>query len=299
MAIEAPRRILTDRLELHVFDDGPADGPVALLLHGWPDAPQTWAAVAARLNAAGWRTLRPYLRGFGPTRFLAPGTPRSGQITALAADALALADGLGLARFAVIGHDWGARTAYTLAALAPERVSACVALSVGYGGGGLPTLQQARNYWYQWYFCLPQGAAALAADRHGFCRALWQTWSPGWTVPDAAFAAAADAFDAPDWLAVTLHSYRQRWGHADGDPHYDDLEETMRRQPAITVPALVIHGSDDACNDAATSQPRDAFRGPYRRLVLPGIGHFPQREAGPAVSSAIAEWLGDGRAPPA
>lgn len=285
------RQVATDRLDLHFADEGPTSGPVALLLHGWPDAPQTWAPVAAALNAAGWRTLRPYLRGFGPTRFLSEETPRSGQITALAADALALADGLGIRRFAVIGHDWGARTAYVLAAIAPDRIRACIALSVGYGGSGQLALRQAQNYWYQWYFCLPQGAAALADDRRGFCRHLWQAWSPGWTVPDDMFAEAAAAFDAPDWLAVTLHSYRQRWGHAAGDPFYAPLEERIAALPPIQVPALVIHGAQDSCNDPATSQACDAFLGPYARCLLPGVGHFPQREAPGQVSEAVLATL--------
>ncbi len=285
------RRLATDRLEIHFADEGPLSGPVALLLHGWPDGPQCWTPVSAALNAAGWRTLRPHLRGFGPTRFLSAQTARSGQVSALAADALALVDGLGIRRFAVVGHDWGARTAYALGALAPERVGALVALSVGYGVTGTPALKQAQNYWYQWFLCLPQGATALAADREAFCRHLWQVWSPGWTVPDRAFAEVAAGFAGADWLAVTVHAYRQRWGHAPDDAAYAGLEERLATLPAIASPSLILHGARDACNDASTSQARERFTGPYERHLLPGIGHFPQREVPEQVAHMALTWL--------
>lgn len=149
--------VRTELLELHYLDFGPRYGPVAILLHGWPDDPYTWAAVSNLLNSSGWRTIAPYLRGFGPNRFLSEETLRSGQITALASDALALADQLSLPEFTVIGHDWGARTAYAVATLAPSRVSGCVALSVGYGAAPL-SLSQAQQFWYQWFFATPQGS---------------------------------------------------------------------------------------------------------------------------------------------
>ncbi len=128
--------LTTDLLEIAYEDDGPRDGPPVLLLHGWPDSPRTWREVASRLTQAGYRTIVPALRGFAPTRFRDPDIPRTGQVVALAQDALDLLDGLGLDRAAVVGHDWGARTGYALAALAPERVSRLVAVSVGYAPGG-------------------------------------------------------------------------------------------------------------------------------------------------------------------
>jgi pimeloyl-ACP methyl ester carboxylesterase len=281
----------TDTLDLHFVDTGPRDGPAALLLHGWPDDVHTWEGVAAHLNSQGWRTVVPYLRGFGPNRFRSADTPRSGQLTALASDVLALANRLDLERFALIGHDWGARTAYVLAALHPERLTHCVALSVGYGTTGAPSLLQAQQFWYQWFFALPHGEAALREDRRAVTRHLWQSWSPSWHVDDTTFSRTAAAFDNPDWLDVTLHGYRHRWGLVDGDARHAAADQRLATVPPITVPTLVLHGDDDRCIVPASSASNAAFRGAWRRDLLPGVGHFPQREATDEVARRVHQWL--------
>jgi len=282
----------TRELELHYHDDGPADGRPVVLLHGWPDAPDTWDQLLPGLHAAGYRTLRPYLRGFGPTRILQPGGPRSGQLGAIATDIIEFIRAVTQERVFLIGHDWGARCTYIIASQAPELLRRCAALSVGYGRGNGLSLRQAQNYWYQWFFNTPQGEQALAADRRAFCRYLWQAWAPDWRFDDATFERAAQAFDNPDWLEVTLHSYRQRWGLAAGDSRYYALERALSAEPPIRVPTLVLHGADDACNDPSTSAGREHhFVAGLRRLVLPGVGHFPQREAPTEVLAAITEWF--------
>lgn len=285
--------VQTGSLALHYRDSGPTDGLPVLLLHGWPDDAFGWDGVADHLNAAGFRTIAPFLRGFGPTRFLRSETPRSAQLTALASDAVALADALGLARFAVVGHDWGARTAYVLAALWPQRLTHCVALSVGIGRQGvLPSLQQASQFWYQWYFALPQGAARLAAEKETLCRYLWHSWSPSWHLDDGEFQRTAASFANPDWLAITLHGYRHRWGLVAGDPAYDALEQQLAEVDAINVPTLLLHGEADACIEPDSSLGlEDRFQQRYRRVGLPGCGHFPQREQPEVVARFILEWL--------
>src|SRR5438132_4038801 len=114
--MNAVRVVETPVLHIELEDDGPAGGHPLLLLHGWPDAPRGWRPVAKRLHESGWRTLVPALRGCGETRFRSADTPRDGRGVALAADAIDLLDALDLDRAAVVGHDWGARVAYTLAA---------------------------------------------------------------------------------------------------------------------------------------------------------------------------------------
>lgn len=281
----------TPLLDLHYFDSGSRQAPAIILLHGWPDSADGWDKVASALNAAGWRTIVPYLRGFGPTRFLDSQTLRSGQPTALAQDALDLADALGLNQFAVIGHDWGARAAYVLAAQAPERITQCVTLSVGYGPAS-SSLRQAQNFWYQWFFGLPQGEAALRADAPQLCRHLWHDWSPAWEGRDAAFERAAVAHQNADWLDLTLHAYRHRWNLVEGDPRYAEREKRQAEWPRIEVPTLLLHGELDRCIDAATSVDRDAYFGSlYTRLVLPSVGHFPQHEVPEQVAALIADWL--------
>jgi pimeloyl-ACP methyl ester carboxylesterase len=272
-----------------------AGARTVVLLHGWPDSPRCWDAVAPRLAAAGWRVLAPALRGFAPTTFLRADTPRSGQLAALGQDTVEFVTALGLQRPALVGHDWGARAAANACGLAPGIASHLAMLSVGYGtndpGQPLP-LRQARNYWYHWYMATPRGERTVREDRRDFACMMWDTWAaPGWYDP-AEFEATAQAFDNPDWPDVVLHSYRHRWGHAPGDPRYAEAEAKLLPAPVLSLPTLVLHGAADPCNEPATSAGKEAFfSGPYRRELLPAVGHFPQREAPEAVAKALLDFL--------
>jgi pimeloyl-ACP methyl ester carboxylesterase len=215
--------------------DAEIAGPPVLLLHGWPDAPRGWRPVAAALRAAGWRTVIPCLRGSGGTSFRSADTPRDAQAAALAQDAIDLLDALGIAAAPVVGHDRGARAAYTIAALFPDRVTAIAALALPYQPGGeftVPAFRQARAFWYPWFMCLDAGAAAEAADPAGFARLQWETWSPPGWYDDAEFAATAASFRNPDWVAVTLNNYRARFLPGDF-PH--------REAPEQVAAALMAH----------------------------------------------------------
>ncbi|MCD9032779.1 alpha/beta hydrolase [Luteimonas sp. Y-2-2-4F] len=291
--------VATPVLDVGYLEWNPAGRRTAVLLHGWPDGPAGWSDVADRLAGAGWRVLCPALRGFAPTRFRDPRTPRSGQLAALGRDLLDFVDALGLDRPLLVGHDWGARAAANACGLRPAAAAGLAMLSVGYGTNApdqtLP-LPQARNYWYHWYMATERGAEALARDRRGFARYLWETWSPPAWRRDAAFEAAAPAFDGPDWLQVVVHSYRHRWGLAEGDPAYAADEARLQPAPSLDLPALLLHGEADTCNDPATSAGSARwFAGPYARRLLPGVGHFPQHEAPDAVADALLEAFGDAR----
>ncbi len=286
------KTLTTPLLEIGYMEQGPADGKPLILLHAWPDDPHTWNAVAQSLADAGWRTFAPYLRGFGPTRFLDDGMRRSGQMTALAQDAKDFADALGLQKFTLVGHDWGGRVAYLFAANWPERLEKLVALSVAYGGGPSQPLPmpQKRAYWYQWFFGTEQARYALQEDRAGFCRFLWETWMPSDHFNEAAFADASAAWNNPDWIEVTLHSYRSRWALALPDPQYEALEATQLLTPPITVPTVVLHGAEDGASLVGSSEGKDSlFTASYKREVLPGIGHSIPREQPDAVVRAIVE----------
>lgn len=295
------QQIETPTLSIACEISGPADGSPVILLHGWPDDARTWDGVLPGLHAAGWRTIVPYLRGCGPTCFRSDAIPRSGQLAALGQDVLDLADALALPRFAVIGHDWGARAAYIASVLAPERLSACVALSVGWGTNDPAqalSLPQARNYWYHWLMALERGADLVRSQRRDFTRYIWDIWNPKWRISDRDFAVTAASFDNPDWADVTLHSYRVRWGHAPRHPAFDTLEARLTAAPIIHVPTLVIHGGDDPCNGPATSEGKEhLFAGRYRRVVLEGLGHFPQREAPREVVDATLRFMSEAAAP--
>lgn len=290
-------QIDTPVLSISLEDSGPRDGRPVFFLHGWPDDATTWKDILPALHQDGWRTLTPYLRGFGGTRFLRADQRRTGQITAFAQDLLALADALEIDRFSLVGHDWGARTAYTASVLAPERLHASVALSVGWGGNDPAqplSLLQTRNYWYQWLMALERGERIVRETGRDLARYVWETWSPGWLIPEADFEAVAASLANPDWADVTLHSYRVRWGHAPADPDYAESERKIAASPVIRVPTLVLHGAADACNDPSTSVGQERlFTGPYRRILLDGLAHFPQREGPSAVLSHLLPFLNE------
>lgn len=294
------RTIRTPRLEIAYLEWNPGAARSAVLLHGWPDSPAGWRPVAQRLAAEGYRVLCPALRGFGPTRFLDPATPRSGELAALGRDLLDFIDALGLEQPLLAGHDWGARAAANACGLATGAAAQLVLLSIGYGTNDpaqvLP-LPQARNYWYHWFMATPRGAAAVREDARGFTRYLWDTWSPAGWYTEEEFAEAAQAFDNPDWAAVVLHSYRHRWGFEPGDPAYAQDGARLTPAPRLAVPTLVLHGGADTCNQPATSEGKSHyFSGGYERRVLDGVGHFPQREAPQAVAAAILNFVAN---PPA
>lgn len=171
----------------------------------------------------------------------------------------------------------------------------CMALSVGWGTndpGQALSLHQARNYWYHWYMATDRGAEALRKDRREFALLLWRTWSPSWHFGEGVFHDAMHAWDNPDWVDITLHSYRHRWGLALPDPHYALQEERLRHESMISVPTLTLHGTEDGANSPQTSEHKaHLFSGPYHRALLAGVGHFPQRENPGAVADALLAWL--------
>jgi len=293
--VEMLKYVQTPRLEIAYEERGDRRALPVVLLHGFPDDVRTWDGVLGALVDSGCRTLTPYLRGFGPTRFLDKETPRSGQLTAIGQDAIDFADALGIDEFVLVGHDWGARAGYVVAAIQPKRVRVLVAISVGYGTNSpnqIISFAQARAYWYQWYFGLERGRVVLEADRRGFCRYLWKTWSPGWCFDDATFERTARSFDNPDFIDIAIHSYRHRWGNAPGDPYYDGIEAIVAGTPIITVPTVVIHGEDDGATLPETSADKERFfTNTYKRYVLPNVGHFVQRERPDSVIKAILELI--------
>ena len=288
--------IRTEILEIAYLDDGPRDGAPLLLLHGWPESPVGFEKISSRLHAAGFRTIAPFLRGFGPTRFLSPETPRVGGAAVLAQDALDLVDRLGFQSFAVVGHDWGARTGYALAALAPARVNRLCALALAFQPRfefQTPSYEQSRRFWYQFFVCSDNGAKRVTEDPVGFSRFQWETWSPPQWFREDEFRAAARAWENPDYAAITLNSYRSRWLEGElWDPRYDEVQLELGRAERIGVPTLMIQGESDHCDPPSESEKQEQyFSAGYKRLLLEGVGHFPHREAAGAVADAVLSWL--------
>lgn len=285
--------VRTPTLEIGYEAYGDATGFPMILLHGFPDDAHAWDTVAPPLAAAGYRVLVPYLRGYGPTRFLDAATPRWAQQAAIAQDLLDFMDALGLARVALSGYDWGGRAACLTSILAPERVRALVTIG-GYNvqntlaGPRAVTALEARSYWYQWYFNTEQGRVGLEQNRHGVCKLLWQEWSPTWHFDDATYDLTAAAFDNPDFVPIVIHSYRHRHGNAPSDPRFEAVERHLATRPPIPVPTIVLHGADDTVSPPRRSEADMAqFPAAHSRRVVPGVGHFMPREQPMAVVEAL------------
>jgi pimeloyl-ACP methyl ester carboxylesterase len=282
-------------LNIGYAEAGPADGPVVILLHGWPYDIHSFVDVAPMLASAGYRVIVPYLRGYGATRFLSNETPRNGQQSVLAVDAIALMDALQIQKAIIAGFDWGARTANVIAALWPERCKALISVS-GYlignqevGKMPLPPKDELQ-WWYQYYFATERGRAGYGKYRRDFARLIWQLASPKWNFDDATFERSAASFDNPDHVAIAIHNYRWRLGLAEGEPQYDDLEKRLAEAPVITVPTITLEGDANGAPHPEASAYAKKFSGRYEhRLIKGGIGHNLPQEAPQAFAEAVID----------
>ena len=282
-------------LNVAYLEAGPSDGTPVILLHGFPYDVHAYGAVSELIAAAGMRCIVPYLRGYGPTAFLSPDTPRSGQQAGLGADLLAFMDALAIPNAVLAGFDWGGRAACIVAALWPERAKGVVSCGVGYNiqdiaQAGIPAApEEEYRCWYQYYFHSKRGRAGLALHRRELCRLIWQLWSPLWDFDDATFARTAVSFDNPDFVEIVIHSYRHRFGGIPGDPALDNIEMRLAAQPNITVPCIILQGGDDGVEGPPQEVDSEAahFTNRYERRIVAGVGHnFPQ-EAPEAFADAV------------
>jgi pimeloyl-ACP methyl ester carboxylesterase len=291
------KTVHTPTLEIAYLEVGPPDGPPVILLHGWPSDPHDWDGVVPPLADAGCRVLTPWLRGYGPTRFLDPATPRSGQQAALGVDLRDFMNALGIDQAILGGYDWGGRAACVAAALWPERARGLVSIT-GYNIQNIPAAGRPGSavtelrYWYQWYFQTERGRAGLRANRRDLARLLWRLWSPNWKFDDATFEQTAASFDNEDFVEVTIQSYRHRFANAPGDPTLEELEARLAAQPTIHVPTIVLHGEDDGVTPPDGSvQAARHFSARYERRLVPIAGHFLSRETPEPVVRAVRDLL--------
>jgi pimeloyl-ACP methyl ester carboxylesterase len=282
-------------LNVGYAEEGPADGPVVILLHGWPYDIHSFVEVAPLLAKAGHRVIVPHLRGYGTTRFLSGEAIRNGEQAALAVDIIALMDALKIEKAVVAGYDWGARTANIIAALWPERVKAMVSVS-GYligsqeaGKAPLPPKAELQ-WWYQYYFATERGREGYAKNTHDFAKLIWQLASPKWKFDDATFDRSAASLANADHVDITIHNYRWRLGLAEGEPKYAEMEKRLAEMPAIAVPTITLEGDANGAPhpDAATYAKK--FSGKYaHRVIGGGVGHNPPQEAPQAFAEAVLE----------
>jgi pimeloyl-ACP methyl ester carboxylesterase len=294
-SLGALKQIDAGLLNIGYAEAGPANGPVVVLLHGWPYDIHSFVDVAPLLASAGYRVIIPYLRGYGTTRFLSSAAVRNGQPSVLAVDLKDFLDALKIEKPILAGFDWGARTANIFAALWPERSKAMVSVS-GYlignqEAGKLPLPPQAEfEWWYQFYFATDRGRAGYEKYRREFSKLIWQLASPKWAFDDATFNRSAAAFDNPDHVDIVIHNYRWKLGLAQGEPKYDDLEKRLAQSPVITVPTITMEGDANGAPHPDPAAYAKKFSGKYEhRTITGGIGHNLPQEAPHAFAQAVVD----------
>ncbi|MGY1883128.1 alpha/beta fold hydrolase [Pseudomonas reactans] len=302
MTITAPLLyVRTPMLDIAYEAHGPLDGEPVILLHGFPYDPRGYDAIAPVLAERGYRVLLPYLRGYGPTRFINEQVMRSGQQAALGKDLLDFMDALAIPQATLAGYDWGGRAACIVAALWPERVRGLVT-GDGYNIQDIAKSLKPRGpvtehrLWYQFYFHTQRGVDGLTANRGELCKLLWALWSPSWAEGPSLYDQTAPSFDNPDFVEVVIHSYRHRFMYAPGDPALEAIEQALALQPPISVPSISLCGADDGVGPPPeVDDDVEHFSGFYRRQVLPGVGHNIPQEAPQATLDALLELLGEKR----
>ena len=287
----------TDLLEIAFIEEGPAEGWPVILAHGFPFDVHAYDEVVPQLVRKGARVIVPYLRGFGPTRFLSATTMRSGQQAALGRDIIDLLDALGIETAILAGYDWGGLSSCVASALWPERVTGLVS----YAGYDIWDKKRARHayepalehvQWYQHLFQIERGRECLALYRRELCRMLLEEWSPSWKFDEATFQRTAISFDNPDFVDVVIHCYRFGFGTAEGDPALAPLERRLDERPPIGVPTVTLDGTQDPLKPGGTADHAPLFSGRHEHRVVE-CGHNMPLEAPDAFSAAILtirEW---------
>jgi pimeloyl-ACP methyl ester carboxylesterase len=289
------RQVSAGPLSVGYIDEGPATGPVVVLLHGWPYDIHSFLDVTPALTSAGFRVIVPYVRGFGTTRFLSESTIRNGQRAVTALDVIELMNALKIERATLAGFDWGARAADIVAALWPERCRGLVSVSgylIGSQAAGRVPLPPELEYqwWYQFYLATERGKEGYDRNRRAFSKLIWCLASPKWNFDDATFDRSAAALDNPDHVAIVVHNYRWRLGIADGERQYDDLERRLAAAPSIGVPTITLEGDANGAPHPPPESYAGKFTGRYaHRTVGGGTGHNLPQEAPEAFSRAVID----------
>ena len=277
-------------LSFSYLEQGPAHGPLALCLHGFPDTAHTWRHLLPELAAAGYHAVAPFMRGYAPTAVPSDGRYQTG---ALVGDANALHQALGGGRDAVlIGHDWGAMATYGAVAHQPDRWRKAVAAAVpplAGVGEHFFTYDQLRRSWYTFLFQTPLAEVAVPVDGYRFIERLWADWSPGyegaWDV-----ARVKEAIGTPARTSAALGYYRALYDDANHDPAL--AEEQSAALQALIRPTLYLHGADDGAFGVECIGDPLRYLGEGSRVsVIADAGHFLHLEHPDDVNGQIIEFL--------
>ena len=291
----APRRIDRDGVGIECLVSDSIDDterPLVVCVHGFPDSAHTWRHLVPELDAAGFRVVAPFLRGYAPSDVPADGCVQTGASTL---DVIAIHDALGGdERSVLIGHDWGAPIVYGAAAHAPERWSKVVGLAVPPGGAMgnafVTNTKQLKKSWYMFFFQHPLADVVVPADDLAFIDMIWHDWSPGYDATDD-LAFVKKALRDPPNLSAALGYYRAALG---GIGVRDDLAEVQAATGTPpTQPLLYLHGSADGCIGPEVAESARSMCGPDTTIeILDGLAHFLHLEDPSVVNRRIVDFLG-------
>lgn len=275
--------IETNGIRLHVLQDGPADGQLVLLLHGFPDFSQGWIEQIRHLSAAGYRVWAPDQRGYN----LSDKPPRvaSYSLDELAADVVGLIDAAGERSAFVVAHDWGAAVAWWLASRHPDRISKLVVMNVPHPkvmSRHMRTFEQLKKSWYMLFFQIPWLPERLlrARDWAAASLALTATSRRG-TFSESDLAAYRQAWAQPNAMRSMINWYRAILRKP----------PDLSTDPRITVPTLLIWGARDTALGQEMAQPSIDLCDDGRLVVFDRATHWVHHEEPEAVNHLITEFL--------
>lgn len=257
-------------------DDGPPQAPPVVLFHGFPDTPSGWAPTAQVLNAAGYRAIVPFLRGYHRDTIV-PGRRYGSK--EIGEDAVRLLDALGLQAAVLVGHDWGAGVVYQAAAQAPERVRALCAVAIPHPrkiSRSPALLWRARHFVT---LRLPSGPWLARRDDFAYLDVLMRRWAPRWSGPEreATLADVKRCFSDPEVLHAALGWYRD--SRPGGEPR------------ELQMPAMIVGGTTDIIEPSAFTDSAELLTGPHEIVIAEGAGHWPHRESADLFHERLLAFL--------
>lgn len=274
-------------LSFSAIDRG--EGPVVLLLHGFPDTHHTWQYQIEALVAAGYRCIAPVMRGYEPSSQRGDGNY---TIDSIASDVAGWLDHLGVEKAHLVGHDWGAVMSYAAACKYPDRFYSLTTLAIPH----MVTYQDALkrlpiqylNSSYMLFFQL-RGLADWVVRRNdfGFLKFLWRRWSPGWEWPEPVFDDVRQAFSQPGVVKASLGYYRSLLSRA-------HRQTSGSSAGVIHIPTLAMTGVKDGCMDTRCFEGMEQssqFTSGVRIESIQNAGHFLQLEQPEVVNELLLSWL--------
>jgi pimeloyl-ACP methyl ester carboxylesterase len=239
-------------------------GPLVLLLHGFPDTAHTWDRSMKELAAAGFRVVAPFMRGYAPSEIPANGDY---EVDTLGRDVLALIDALGEKQAIVVGHDWGAAAAYSAAGQGPEKISLLVTVAIPHPASLKPSPLLLLKQRHFLVLRRKKAGAVVRANNFAYVDELWHRWSPAWkSVPASETAPVKKAFAEPG-CAEAAAAYYQFVGFR---PPKSYLAK-------VQMPAVAFAGEHDVIPTRAYEKARHRYAKSYEVVIVPG-GHFMHRE---------------------